>query len=107
MKDIFNTDEFTLYCFCNAEAEADFCIPNRKIKNQYIRRLLKEKIISGLIKIDIPFILHFGYNFQINDTITMYLFNRRVLYFTRYGKIVHKKKTSLADFFECESGLIK
>lgn len=106
MKNIFSTDDFTLYCFCNADNEADFLSPAKKIKAQYIRRVLKEKIIRGLIKINIPFILSFNYNFQINDTITMYLFNHRVMYFTRYGKIVHKKKM-LQDFFGCKGGLSK
>ena len=107
MKNIFNTDDFTLYSFCNADSEEDFLSPAKKIKRQYIRRLLKEKIISKLIKINIPFILYFSYNFQINDTITMYLFNHRVMYFTRYGKIVHKKKMSLEEFFGCKGGLSK
>lgn len=107
MNNIFDTDDFTLYSFCNADSEGDFLNPAKKIKKQYISRLLKEKIISGLIKINIPFILYFSYNFQINDTITVYLFNRRVLYFTRYGKIVHKKKMSLEEFFDCKGGLCK
>lgn len=107
MNNIFDTDDFTLYCLCNADSEADFLNPDKKIKKQYISRLLKEKIIRKLIKINIPFILYFSFNFQINDTITMYLFNHRVMYFTRYGKIVHKKKMSLEEFFGCKGGLCK
>lgn len=85
MNNIFNTDDFTLYCFCNAEAENDFLNPNKKLKIQYIKRIIKEKLIGALIKISIPYILHFSYNFTMSDAITLYIFNHRVTRFTRYG----------------------
>jgi hypothetical protein len=106
---ILDSDGFTIFAmdtliFNDSEATIE------EIKQElkaYKNMLRKEKIISGLIKINIPVILHFSYNFQINNTITMYLFNHRVMYFTRYGKIVHKKKMTLEEFFGCKGGLSK
>ena len=73
MNNIFDTDDFSLYCFCNADSENDFLSPNKKLKAQYIKRIIKEKLISRLIKINIPYILHFSYNFTMNDAITIYI----------------------------------
>ena len=107
---ILDSDEFTIFAmdtliFNDSEATIE------EIKQEfkaYKNMLRKEKLIQVIIKINIPYILHFYYNYSFNDIISMYIFNKCVLKFSRYGKIQKRqKKETLEQFFGCKGGLCK